>query len=154
MEIINVRSSTTLREIATSFSKIALDEVDPFITVNVEQFVFNWKTAIVLGTACVLICKEGTETIGMFCGTITPSGWDSNQLMGREFFWWVKPEYRGRNAGRLLLDAFTLWAKGKGATDIIMISLREKPQVEKFYKDNGFTLLEKTWSKSISKGVN
>lgn len=151
-KLLNVKSSETLAKIGERFGKLVANEhgmqIDP------QKFVSDWKTVIDEGRGCfILAVEDGSDqdlkAAGIIGGVIEPCGWTHKIIYAREYVWWVTPNERGKGIGETLINAFTNWARQKGATKVIMASLREFPQVEEFYKKQGFELIEKLWGKGV-----
>ena len=50
----------------------------------------------------------------------------------------VLPQYRRKHAGRMLLEALSLWAWGKGASRIQLVADRNNHPALMFYRKNDF----------------
>jgi len=84
------------------------------------------------------------DDIGMLAATITPFTFGVVN-MGVETAWWVEPGYRGKLAGKELLDAFEQWAQACGCS-LAVVSCLDK-QVSKYLEKRGYTLKESGYLK-------
>lgn len=58
-------------------------------------------------------------------------------LLARETAWWIEPDYRGRQAMRML-DAYEAWAAAEGCRFASMAGLGAFPDVGRLYKRRGY----------------
>ena len=98
--------------------------------------------------AIVLIAKKDGESIGMVGGMVYPVWYNSDIIMGQEFFWYVKPEER-RGVGKKMLDELERIAKEKGAVIFEMMSMDAMPSLDKFYTKVGYEPSEKIFIKRL-----
>ena len=86
------------------------------------------------------------EDKGFLAGT-THSFLLGPQKMAAELGWYVKPESRGEQIGKSLIESFEDWARIMECKLIVMISLDDK--VGEYYKKNGYDLYERTYMKEL-----
>lgn len=84
--------------------------------------------------------------LGFLAGAATPFllGLDT---IATEFAWWVAPEYRLNGVGKILIEAFEIWAKEVGCSMISLSSMDK--ETGKIYTERGYTPREFTYVKII-----
>ncbi len=95
----------------------------------------------------VLLIGEGV----MAAALAYPFYFNKTMLVAQELIWWVDKDKRGSGIGRDLLMALEQWAKGVGATQLIMIAMSDTSTefVERVYLRNGYKPFEKTFVKVL-----
>lgn len=64
--------------------------------------------------------------------------YDDGAQRGLLFQMWVAPRARGRGAGRMLLDAFSTWARARGATELVLNVTCSNDAAVRLYTAFGF----------------
>ena len=89
---------------------------------NPEYLVNFIRGASVEPSAAIWVVEEGGCVIGSVAGMVYPLFF-SGDLVAQEIFWWVDPNARGSEAGKLLFDSLMDWAKKCGAKALSMIAI-------------------------------
>lgn len=121
-------------------------------TFDLEQFRAFWTWLIETGQGVIFVDwregASGPEIAGAIGGMIhrEPYGHD---LMVEEFFWFVRPGFRG--GGVALYRRFEAWARERGAARIMMVHLMDSmpEKVGRFYMAVGFAPVEIHYAKSL-----
>lgn len=73
-----------------------------------------WNTLSKAHWGMCAFVEDKAKPIGVVLGS-AEYHWHNWNIYAREVFFYVEPEYRGRNINRRLLEYFTMWAKERGA---------------------------------------
>jgi GNAT superfamily N-acetyltransferase len=68
--------------------------------------------------------------------------------LATETLWWIEPDYRGRNAVRML-EAFEDWARGQDCDYSGMAGMGASPQVASLYVRRGYRAAELHFLKAL-----
>ena len=113
---------------------------------SINKAIESWTTFISSGMGEMFILDDFHGALGGVCYP------DPHRdcLVASEFFWYVKPEYRGK--GGALLEAFEAWAKEKGCSRVIMTHLSDSmpESLKKYYTKKGYELLETNYIKEVT----
>ena len=63
-----------------------------------------------------VVIEQGDQFVGLVWGKIDPSAAQTTYV----FQMWVAPDSRARGYGAMLLDAIVVWARGKGARQVLL----------------------------------
>jgi GNAT superfamily N-acetyltransferase len=102
--------------------------------------------------AAIIILAEHGNNIAGICGAmIYPIYYAPSVLVGSELWWFVKPEYRGSMAGKMMREAIEDWSKSNGAQAMLMVALENEKinAVGRLYKRHGYTPMEHTYMKGL-----
>lgn len=116
---------------------------------SLTRFVQVW-TALLTEKSGVIIAHEEDHRIVGAIGGMAHRDLYGEKVIAEEFFWFIRPEYRG--AGILLYRAFEEWAKSKGAAELQMVHLLDlmPDRVSLFYRRQGFNPIETRYSKRLT----
>lgn len=94
---------------------------------------------------------EGENGVCGVVGGISYPLYFSGDIVVQELFWWVDPESRRTDAGKLLYRALEDWAKETGAVALSMIAIEngKAQSVGKIYERLGFTATEHAYLKGL-----
>lgn len=79
------------------------------------------------------LAESGDRVVGMARGHVTDAP-GVVDLYGM----WVAPEARGLGAGRMLVDAVAAWARGRGATRLVLWVAEDRHAARALYARAGF----------------
>lgn len=97
---------------------------------------------------CVLlVAEEQNEIIGM-AGAFVQEIWFSDENLGQELFWYIKPESRG-GIGSELLKKLEENLKEKGADIIAMIGLEKTKSLNNYFLKKGYRPSEYSYIKRL-----
>lgn len=84
------------------------------------------------GGGAFWIARRGDELLGT-CGMfpVAPSIYELRKM-------YLRPASRGLGLGRRMLDVAIAWARGRGATHVVLDTIHEMQQAIAFYEANGF----------------
>lgn len=120
---------------------------------NEEAFSSVWTQLIDGGVGEIYAIFDSTRDVKIvgLLGAVFCAEPFSGRFSATEQFWFVAPEWRKTNAGKLLLDRFMSDARARDCKQIVMVCLDKLTPVElrKFYERNGFELVEQTFRKLI-----
>lgn len=120
----------------------------------IESAGFDFNAAVAEQTLRQLIVSpDGALFVvdgGMIGGLVYQHFFNAERI-AQELFWWVDPEKRGGTTAVRLLDAFSVWAKERGAMRLTMIALdaSDGDRVGDLYRRRGFEPLERTFVRSL-----
>lgn len=100
-------------------------------------------------TGLVLVAVEEFEIVGIIGGFITDYTLNKKKKVFQEAMWYVTPEFRG--LGRDLYTSLVNVLKTLEIDYMVMACLNNEfhDVVDRFYKKEGFTLLEKQYLRSV-----
>ena len=112
-----------------------------------DESILDTAENVINSDESVLLIGEGV----MAAALTYPFYFNKNMLVAQELIWWVDKDKRGSGVGRDLLMALEQWAKGIGATQLIMIAMSDTSTefVERVYLRNGYKPFEKTFVKVL-----
>ena len=90
----------------------------------------------------IYIAENNNKIIGVAGGSVSNHIWSHTSKWGSEDFWFVKKEHRGSKAGAMLFDKLMDWFKRNDANRILMMHYTWNPNLEKYYRKNGFVPFE------------
>lgn len=116
---------------------------------DIDRFTAVWTQLLQSGTGVIFLIEEGGEIHGAIGGIVHQDLY-GDTLVAEEFFWFVKPEFRG--GGVRLYIAFEKWARECGASSIQMVHLADvmPDKVAAFYRRMGFIPVETRYSKGLA----
>lgn len=99
----------------------------------------------------LLVTEQDGILTGVSGGLFSPFLANDSYKVGCELLWWVEPEYRGSEAGRLMFDELEKQARDKGAHRWTMIALEASSpdRIGKIYKRKGYSISEYAYSKVL-----
>lgn len=99
----------------------------------------------------LLLCDNAVP-VGGVSGWVMPWGFNRNIKIGLEYFYFVYPQYRGRNSIKLLKAYESmLLVMGAKKSIMIMVNTDLADGVEKLYNRMGYGIMEKYYIKSLEK---
>ena len=115
---------------------------------EMERFIALWTRLLADETGVIFAFADGAEVVGALGGVVYPDAY-SPRMIAVEFFWFVRPERRGK--GLQLYYAFEEWAKRKGARQIRMTHLCDlmPENLRWLYGELGFTAIEINYAKEL-----
>jgi GNAT superfamily N-acetyltransferase len=101
--------------------------------------------------ALIILAEVGNNIAGICGAMIYPIYYAPSVLVGSELWWFVKPEYRGSLAGKMMRETIENWAKSKDAQAMLMVALENEKidAVGRLYKRHGYTPMEHTYMKGL-----
>lgn len=119
-------------------------------TFNPDYLINFIRGASLEPSASVWVAEESGKVVGAVAGMVYPLFF-SGDLVAQEIFWWVDPETRGTEAGKMLYDALADWAKEAGAVALSMIAIEngKAEAVGKIYKKKGFIPTEHAYVRGL-----
>jgi len=102
------------------------------------------------GNGILLIAEDDKRVIcGTIAGSYSPWMLDFSQVMLKENWWWVEPDFRGTPVGRWLEESMCREAKLAGATHGIMGTRAGEieERLARIYKRKGYKPLERHFIK-------
>lgn len=113
---------------------------------EIEPHTFGPRLVLALASpdAAVFVLEREGAIMGAIGGLAAESMFTSKRN-AVELFWFVRPVAREGGFGRMLLDALTEWAKGKGCLSLTMIEPPNAPEVGRAYERRGFVKFETYW---------
>jgi hypothetical protein len=119
-----------------------------FVKVNVEYSRKKYIELMSKGIAKIFIAEENGELQGAI-GFLISNDLHNGEKIGVETFWFVAPEFKG--IGKDLFKIFEKEAIKSGCKKLAMIHLNDSypKTLEKFYKSQGYKLLESHYIKEI-----
>jgi GNAT superfamily N-acetyltransferase len=102
----------------------------------------------------IIADMEGEEVRGFMGALIFPC-WMTGDIEALEAFWYVRKPYRKTDIGRNILKEYENWAIKRGAVRCKMVHLEviNADILEKFYLKNGYTKLERVYTKELYERV-
>jgi GNAT superfamily N-acetyltransferase len=97
----------------------------------------------------IFVCYDGEELAGAAGGYLQTQAYSDEPIYGIEDFWYVKSKYRTKKVGIKLYKMLEEWFIGMGADKMHMMSYPFAPNVDSFYKHEGFMPVEQTWVKNL-----
>lgn len=104
----------------------------------------NWLFAV-----CADVTDEDEELVGALIAYTASSIFDKEEKRAIAVAWFVRPEWRGSEAGRKLLNAFTQWADNQGCRMIIMSGFTNSERMSHLYQRMGFNLHDTMFTRRI-----
>jgi GNAT superfamily N-acetyltransferase len=103
-----------------------------------------------LGVLYVAALDDGT-IVGATGALLYPAWFNKAHVIGSEVLWYVLPDHRRSNAGKLLFNTLEAWGHEKGAGSFMMASAAGKHQarVNKVYESKGYAPLETSFIKEL-----
>jgi GNAT superfamily N-acetyltransferase len=98
-----------------------------------------------------LRCCFVAEKDGEFCGSVAGSviTWflDNSQYVLTEHWWWVLPEYRKTEAGKMLRQQLRAWGQEQGVEFILMSAFPDKRDkaIARMYRGDGLEPFQRTF---------
>lgn len=116
---------------------------------NTDRFCEVWKNLMDLGAGAIFAADSDGEIVGAIGGLAHREIY-GDRIIAEEFFWFVRPEFRG--AGVRLYRRFEQWAREQGAREIQMVHLFDSmpEKVAKFYLHSGFEPVEMRYVKALA----
>lgn len=115
---------------------------------DIGRFCEAWGQWMTSGIGVIFMAESADEPVGAIGGIVYPEIY-SGELIGTEFFWFVRPGHRG--AGMRLYREFEAWARAKGCTQIRMVHLADSmsEKLHRLYVALGFEQTETHYAKEI-----
>jgi GNAT superfamily N-acetyltransferase len=119
-------------------------------------FVFDFDPAyaarlfmshLILPNMLCLVLDEDDAAQGVLMGVASEHPFGPVRL-ATETLWWIEPDYRGRNAIRML-EAFEDWARGQDCDYSGMAGMGASPQVAHLYQRRGYRAAEVHFLKAL-----
>lgn len=116
-----------------------------------EDHAVNSLAMILFSNGYVRVAEAGGGVIGFLAGTISPSGFWSQELCAVEAKFGVHPDYRGGKLARSFMSDFEAWAKSMGVNTVVMACETDLSgdRVGKFYERAGYAPSETVYRKLI-----
>ncbi|HEV8500430.1 MAG TPA: GNAT family N-acetyltransferase [Casimicrobiaceae bacterium] len=116
---------------------------------SLAKFREIWTQFLELDAGVIFAADSDGEIVGVIGGLVHPEIY-GNGIVAEEFFWFVRPEFRG--AGVRLYRRFEQWARSRGAGEIQMVHLFDSmpEKVAKFYLHSGFEPVEMRYRKALT----
>jgi hypothetical protein len=80
---------------------------------------------------------------GMLAAVLKEVFFSPDQVVAQELFWYAD------HGGRLLADAFEVWALIRGATAIAMASIGDNPRLDQIYRERGLEPAEQFYMRAL-----
>lgn len=112
---------------------------------------FSYTAAMLMNAGLLLVMEKNGDVVAMAALDGAPCWFNRNYTMGREQFWYVKPEHRGRGS-HLLLEALEALAKARGIQmfDVVAEEAGARSQVlGRFYRKAGYAQAEHVFRKVL-----
>jgi len=109
-----------------------------------EKFIYHWLRWLAEHQNYAMLgAWDGEALVGFIGGSVVPQPLTSH-VFAKGDFWYVELPYRQKGIGKLLLDAFSSWAKSNSATHIVMnvVVGEQSKHLTSFYKKERFQLLD------------
>lgn len=89
---------------------------------------------------CLLVYNQDDKPVGYLYGYLAGFLFNKTQKMSAQELWYVRPEYRGRMGGVLLIKEYEKWAREKGAAEIHsgVVTEHVSERVSKLFGHLGF----------------
>lgn len=116
---------------------------------DADTFVAFWEASIQEGRGVIIMGEREGVPVGTL-GALLFADPCNGALVAQELFWWVNDDARGNGSLRLV-QAFEAWAKGVGASRVVMTAiygLREEA-IGRIYESRGYHELETNYAKDI-----
>ena len=116
---------------------------------RLDRFIAIWTKMLETGTGVIFSLYDGPVGVGAIGGVVYPDLY-SGHLVATEFFWFVVPEYRGKN-GMELYWKFEHWALAQKCKEIRMVHLMDSmpDRLATVYKRLGYEAAETHYVKSL-----
>jgi GNAT superfamily N-acetyltransferase len=116
---------------------------------NTDRFCEVWRGLLDLGAGAIFAADSDGEIVGAIGGLVHREIY-GDRIIAEEFFWFVRPEFRG--AGVRLYRRFEQWAREQGAREIQMVHLFDSmpEKVARFYLHSGFEPVEMRYVKPLA----
>lgn len=108
-------------------------------------------TLCILGNAnLLLVVEENGEVVGMGAADVAPAVYNRDIRIGREAFWYLKPNHR-KGHGKALLAALECAAKAQGATfmDVVAEDGERSDALARIYRAASYKPTERTFRKAL-----
>ncbi len=142
----NIIDTKDILELISEFYEEGLKEcglrfTDYSLNKTAEHFINN---------GIVIVVQDEDNLVGIIGGIIIPSIFDETEKIAQEMMWFIKKEYRQGSLAKDLLQRFEQEAKLLGAKHIVMVSIGNMKNeiLDRFYKNNGYRLLETQYIKN------
>lgn len=100
----------------------------------------------------VLVMEEHGEVVGMAAADVAKAYWNHNVLLGREAFWYIKPEFR-KGDGRYLLEGLENVARSIGAVHFDAVAEEGEGKrgeaLGRLYRRASYRPVERTFRKRL-----
>ncbi len=98
----------------------------------------------------LVVADKGGQAVGMAAAEVKPALCNRAIGIGREVFWFVRPEHR-KGIGKELLNALECAAKSQGATffDVIAEDGKRSKALARIYEAAGYNPTERTFRKGL-----
>lgn len=98
-----------------------------------------------------LVIEKDGQVVGMIGGVVSPSMFDSNQIVGQETVWYISKDYRGGSIGFRLMKEFEKRCKSMGATLVYMGHMNNLNAdiLKRFYEKGNYKSMETHYIKRI-----
>lgn len=125
-----------------------------FVEFDEDGYKSFFDNALQNDDMAIWIAKKDGETVGVSAALIFPLYFSPKSRIAQEMLWWLEPEHRGCGLGQMMFSSIKEWAKDRKADHIFMIALENDKSgvMERVYKRDGFTPVERIFSKRISHG--
>jgi GNAT superfamily N-acetyltransferase len=116
-----------------------------------EDHAVNALAMIMFGNGYVRVAEAGGEVVGFLVGTISASGFWSQELCAVEAKFGIHPDYRGGKLARAFMCDFEAWAKSMGVNTVVMACETDLSgdRVGKLYERGGYVASETVYRKSV-----
>ena len=118
-----------------------------------EVWLANWQRLIVdRRGAIIAMFEDGSGEYMGAIGAVLAPDLCNNDIIAVECFWFLFEKYRGGGNGKLLLDEFEKWARGRNAVRCAMIHLTNlhPKELAGFYRHMGYAEVESHFLKDLS----
>ena len=135
----------------------AFFDVSPMSTrVNFDKHGFAkfYDQKLESDTVAFWVVELDGKVVGICGAMIFPLYFSPETMTAQELFWWIEPEARGTTANKQMMFEMQSWAEQAGASQFFMIALENdrSKAMERVYNRNGFTPIERTFTKELRYG--
>ena len=120
------------------------------IEIDIGVTLKTLKSLLSVGIAVFLVLEDDGEPIGFICGGCCPDLL-CNRIIATETFWYIQKDRRHHGLGDMLIRAFEMWARSRGASRIRLAHLVDLRADEnrRLYEGLGFKACEVAYEKEV-----
>ena len=120
------------------------------IEIDVQTTFKNVAAMLTGGIGVFIVLEDDGVPIGFICGVACGDPLCS-RIVATELFWYTARERRHEGLGELLINAFEIWAKSRGASRIRLAHLADLRSSEnkRLYEAMGFKACEVAYEREV-----
>lgn len=120
------------------------------IEIDLQATLNSVRMMILAGIGVFIVLEDDGSPIGFICGVASGDPL-SGRIVATEIFWYTAKDRRHEGLGELLIRAFEMWAKAKGAQRIRLAHLVDlrAGENQRLYEAMGFKACEVAYEREV-----